>query len=120
MMQPAVADPRIVGWLLGQFVTALAVVMLVPLGYSLYTGGAELRTLALSAVITVVTGGFLLGLSRGRPRREIKQREALLVVVLVWVCICFFGCLPFYFSPWYPEFTDAFFEAASPSSPRAS
>jgi Cation transport protein len=112
-MQPAVADLRIVGWLLGQCVMALAVVMLVPLGYSLFTAGANLRTLVLSAVITAVSGGVLLGLSRRRQRREIKQREAILVVVLVWICICFFGCLPFYFSPWYPNLTDAFFEAAS-------
>jgi len=112
-MQPAVADLRIVGWLLGQFVTALAVVMLVPLGYSLLTGGAELRTLALSTVITAASGGFLLALSHRRPARELKQREAILVVVVVWICICFFGCLPFYFSPWYSELTDAFFEAAS-------
>jgi len=113
MMQPAVVDPRIVGWLLGQFVTALAVVMLVPLGYSLLTGGADLRALVLSAVITGVAGGLLLALSRARQVREIKQREAILVVVLIWICICFFGCLPFFFSPWYPDFTNAFFESTS-------
>ena len=112
-MLPTVVDPRIAGWLLGQFITALAVVMLIPLAYSLLTGGADLRALVLSPVITGVAGGLLLVISRARQVREIKQREAILVVVLIWMSICFFGCLPFFFTPWYPDFTDAFFESAS-------
>jgi len=112
-MQPAVVEPRIVGWLLGQFITALAVVMLVPLAYGVLTGGGGLRALATSMAITAFSGGFLLALSHRRPAREIKQREAILVVVLIWMGICFFGSLPFYFSPWFPDLTDAFFESAS-------
>ena len=65
-MQAAVVDPRIVGWLLGQFVAALAVVMLIPLGYSLLSDSADLRALALSAAITGIAGGLLLALSRTR------------------------------------------------------
>ena len=112
-MQYPVVEPRIVGWLLGQFITALAAVMLIPLGYGVLTGGGGLRALTLSLGITAVAGGFLMALSRRRPAREIKQREGILVVVLIWMCICFFGSLPFYFSPWFPDLTDAFFEAAS-------
>jgi trk system potassium uptake protein TrkH len=113
MMQPGVADPRIVGWLLGQFVTALAGAMLIPLGYSLLTGGADLRALILSIVMTAAAGGVLLALSRKRQIREIKQREAILVVVLVWIGICGFGCLPYVFSPWFSGLTDALFESVS-------
>jgi trk/ktr system potassium uptake protein len=112
-MQSIIVEPRIVGWLLGQFIIALAAVMLVPLGYGVLTGGGDLRALTLSVVITAVVGGFLMALSHRRPAREIKQREGILVVVLIWMCICFFGCLPFYFSPWFPDLTDAFFESAS-------
>jgi trk system potassium uptake protein TrkH len=112
-MQSIVVEPRIVGWLLGQFIIALAAVMLVPLCYGVLTGDGELRALTLSAVITAAVGGFLMALSHRRPAREIKQREGILVVVLTWMCICFFGCLPFYFSPWFPNLTDAFFESAS-------
>ena len=112
-MQYPVVEPRIVGWLLGQFITALAAVMLIPLGYGVLTGGGGLRALALSIVITALAGGFLMALSHRRPEREIKQREGILVVVLIWMGICFFGCLPFFFSPWFPNLTDAFFESAS-------
>ena len=113
MIQPAVVEPRLVGWLLGQFISALAIVMLVPLAYGVLTGGGGLRALALALAITALAGGFLMALSRRRPAREIKQREAILVVVLIWMCICFFGSLPFYFSPWFSNLTDAFFESAS-------
>jgi trk system potassium uptake protein TrkH len=112
-MQPAVVDPRIVGWLLGHFISGLAAVMLIPAGYSLVTGGADLRALTLSVAITAAAGGLLLALARGRQAREIKQREAILVVVLVWMGICLFGCLPFFFSPWFPGFSDALFESVS-------
>ena len=112
-MQSSVVEPRIIGWLLGQFIAALAAVMLVPLGYGVLTGDGELRALTLSVVITAAAGGFLMALSYRRPAREIKQREGILVVVLTWMCICFFGCLPFYFSPWFPNLTDAFFESVS-------
>ena len=112
-MQYPVVEPRIVGWLLGQFITALAAVMLIPLGYGVLTGGGGLRALTLSIVITAVAGGFLMALSHRRPEREIKQREGILVVVLIWMGICFFGCLPFFFSPWFPNLTDAFFESTS-------
>ena len=112
-MQYPVVEPRIVGWLLGQFITALAAVMLIPLGYGVLTGGGGLRALTLSMVITALAGGFLMALSHRRPEREIKQREGILVVVLIWMGICFFGCLPYFFSPWFPNLTDAFFESAS-------
>jgi trk system potassium uptake protein TrkH len=112
-MQYPVVEPRIVGWLLGQFITALAAVMLIPLGYGVLTGSGGLRALTLSLVITVVAGALLMALSHRRPEREIKQREGILVVVLIWMAICFFGCLPFFFSPWFPDLTAAFFESAS-------
>jgi trk system potassium uptake protein TrkH len=113
MMQYPVVEPRIVGWLLGQFITALAAMMLIPLGYGVLTGGGGLRALTLSVVITAAAGGLIMALSHQRPAREIKQREGILVVVLIWMGICFFGSLPFYFSPWFPDLTDAFFESAS-------
>jgi len=112
-MQYPVVEPRIVGWLVGQFITALAAFMLIPLVYGVLTGGGGLRALTLSLVITALAGGLLMALSHRRPEREIKQREGILVVVLIWMGICFFGCLPYFFSPWFPNLTDAFFESAS-------
>jgi trk system potassium uptake protein TrkH len=36
-----------------------------------------------------------------------------MLVVATWLSAPLFGCLPFYFSTYFPTFTDAFFEAAS-------
>ena len=112
-MTPAVVEPRTVGWILGQFILGLAAVMLIPLGYALVGDRDNLGVLTLSILVTAVAGGALLLLSHSRPRRELKLREGILVAALVWASMCLFGSLPFYFSPYFPSFTDAFFESAS-------
>ena len=109
----SVVEPRAVGWVIAHFVLALAGVMLIPLGYALITGGDDLGALTLSVLVTAGAGGALFALSRSRPERELKLREGILVAVLVWASVCLFGALPFYFSPYFASFTDAFFESAS-------
>ena len=103
---------RAIAYILGQFLLALAGTMLVPLAYGLAVGAPALQLFGPSILITAVSGGLLWGLG-SRPARDLTQREGLLMVVAVWVSVAFFGCLPFYFSPVFPTFTDAFFEATS-------
>jgi len=101
-----------VGYIVGQLLLALAATMAVPLAYGLAAGGGGLGSLAGAAALTAAAGA---GLVRWlpRPRQEINQREALLLVVASWLAVAFFGCLPFYLSPHFPSFCDAFFESAS-------
>jgi trk/ktr system potassium uptake protein len=103
---------RVIGHVLGQFLVALAASMLIPLGYGLATGSAGLRPLAVAAAVTAAAGAPLL-VFLPRPSRELGQREGLLLVVVTWFAAASFGGLPFYLSPHFPTFTDAFFEAAS-------
>ncbi len=112
---PSVFEPRLVGWVLGQFILALAGVLLIPLSYSLFSSRADIYSLLAAVLVTAITGGvlLLLGLSRSRPRRGLKLREGLLLATLIWVSICVFGSLPFYFSPYFSSFTDALFESVS-------
>jgi trk system potassium uptake protein TrkH len=107
-----VIDLRAIAYVLAQFLLALAGTMLIPLGYGALTGGRDLAALAGGALITSLAGGLVFAILP-RPSRELSQREGLLMVVAVWACVGFFGCLPFYFSPYFDSFTDAFFEAAS-------
>ncbi len=104
---------RSVAWILGGFLAVLAASMLVPTGYSLLTDQADLAGLAYATALTVMAAGVLLLLGYRRPRRELRQREAILLVVLVWMGVCGFGALPFSFSAQFPSFTDALFEATS-------
>jgi trk system potassium uptake protein TrkH len=100
-----------IGYVLGQFLLIFAAAMGVPLLYGALAGQGEALPLLYGAATTVTAGGALMVLPR--PARELNQREGLLLAVSTWLAICFFGCLPFYFSPHFGGFTDAFFESTS-------
>ncbi|MCG6860391.1 MAG: hypothetical protein LJE70_03785 [Chromatiaceae bacterium] len=112
-MAAPLIELRVIGRVLGVFLAGFAVAMLVPWGYGLVIGGADLGALLGSAAVTG-TGGILLILACGRQgTRELKPREGQLLVILIWGAVTVFGALPFYFSPYFPSFTDAFFESVS-------
>jgi trk system potassium uptake protein len=95
-------------YVLGQFLLVLAATMLVPIGWGLARGSGGVGPLFVACAITGAAG-LALVVSFTRPptdftargaaarRRDVGGRRA-------------FGALPFYFSPWFPSFTDAFFE----------
>jgi len=101
-----------VAYVLGQLLLALSVSLLLPLAYGVWLGGQDLVAFTGAAVATAGVGGLLVLLAP-RPDRDLGQREGLLLVVATWVCVALFGGLPFYFSPHFTSFTDAYFEAAS-------
>lgn len=98
--------------IIGLFLLVLGAAMLVPLGYGLATSTPGLREMALAAAATLAPGAALFLVFR-RPASELNVREAALLVSLVWFATGLFGGLPYLFSPHFPHFTDAFFEAAS-------
>lgn len=98
------------GHILGQLLLALGAAMLPALGLALYVGQAR-RPMLASLAVTAACGAGLLALPR--PQRELKQREALLLVVLAWLAMSFFGALPFLWSGYFSGLTDAVFESAS-------
>ena len=112
-MAALIVDLRLISWVLGAFLAALAASMLIPVGYALAAGPAQLAGLVDALLLTLLAATALLGLGYRRQRRELRQREAIMLVVLIWLAICLFGALPLRFSPYYPTLTDAFFEAAS-------
>ena len=103
---------RVIGYVIGQFLLALGGTMLIPFAYGWVAGSGGLEPLLYSAAITLGVGGLSLFLFR-RPTRELSQREGLLLVVAIWVSVGLFGSLPFYLSPYFTTFTDAFFESVS-------
>jgi trk system potassium uptake protein TrkH len=103
---------RLLAFVLGQFLAIFGLTMLVPFGIAVAYGDSGVFPLGLSFLLTIGVGVLLTVSGRGRSG-ELSIREGLLLVVAVWVCVSLFGCLPFYFSPHFPGFTDAFFESAS-------
>lgn len=98
--------------IVGLFLLVLGAALGVPLCYGLADGSGGVRELALSLAVTWTAGAALFVAFR-RPAAELNVREATLLVSLVWGASGLFGGLPFWFSPHFPSFTDAFFEAAS-------
>lgn len=101
-----------VGFVLGQLLLALAASMLFPIAWGLAAWSGGLRPLVLGLAATAACGTALRTLLP-KPDKDLTQREALLVVVLAWFAVSGFGALPFLWSPYFPTFTDAFFESAS-------
>jgi trk system potassium uptake protein TrkH len=102
----------VVAGLLGYFLVGLAGILVLPLTWGLGTGDSGRVPLA-AAIACTATAGLVLIATRPRPQVAASRREALLVVVLVWAVLSAFAGLPFWFSPYFPTFADAYFEAAS-------
>jgi trk system potassium uptake protein TrkH len=107
MLRP-LAILRALGW----FLVVLASTMLVPVMWGLARGTGGWVPLVQGAAITAIAGGVLAAVGRRAPR-DLGQREALMLVVLVWFAASAFGGLPFLFTPHFTGFTDTFFETAS-------
>jgi trk system potassium uptake protein TrkH len=103
---------RAIAHILGQFLVVLGLLMLGHVALGVSAGWDGTRGMLAAAIATSLSGAALWLLNEA-PGRPLTQREALLLVCLTWVALAAFGGLPFYFSPHYPSFTDAFFEAAS-------
>jgi trk system potassium uptake protein TrkH len=65
-----------------------------------------------AALATAAVGGAL-HVFLPASSKPLGPRDAILLVVMTWFALGAFGGLPFYFSPHYGGFTDAFFEATS-------
>jgi trk system potassium uptake protein TrkH len=107
MFRP-LAIVRALGW----FLLVLAATMVVPVLWGLARGTGGWLPLVQGAAVTAIAGGALAAVGH-RATRELNQREALLLVTLVWFAASAFGGLPFLFTPHFSSFTDTFFETAS-------
>lgn len=62
-------------------------------------------------LITLVVGGMLRRFTHSS--RDIRAKEALIIVAGGWLAVSAFGALPFYLSGSIPSYMDAFFETVS-------
>lgn len=104
--------PLAVAFALGWFLVVLAASMVVPIVWGLARGTGGWGPLAYAGAVTALAGAVLVLVGR-RAEREMGQRDALLLVVLVWFAAAAFGGLPLLLTPHFSGFTDTFFEAAS-------
>ena len=87
-----------------------SIVLVGPMGISLYYG--ESFSPFLYTIILLILAGGGMALFSGKSKR-MQAREALSIVTFGWVLVSIFGALPFFFSGMIPSFGDAFFETVS-------
>jgi trk system potassium uptake protein TrkH len=102
----------VVANVLGRFLLGFAAVMSLPMAFGFLAAGDDPRPCGYAMLITAAAGGALAWSTKSR-QAELSGREGLLLAAVVWFSACLFGALPFYFSPHFPTFADAFFESAS-------
>lgn len=99
---------HIIGW----FVTALGLLMIVPALVDGAYGNPDWKVFSVSSGISVFFGIALL-LTTSGARLHLSVRQGFLLTTGVWVCATVVGALPLMFSGLGMNFTDAFFEAMS-------
>ena len=78
-----------------------------------YDDQNHINTFLLCSLITISFGFLLRFLTKDEKNAEIKKRDGYLIVVSGWLCMTFFGTLPYLLTESIPSFTDAFFETMS-------
>ena len=78
-----------------------------------YDDQNHINTFLLCSLITTSFGFLLRFLTKDEKNAEIKKRDGYLIVVGGWLCMTFFGTLPYFLSESIPSFTNAFFETMS-------
>jgi trk system potassium uptake protein TrkH len=98
---------------LGLLVLVLTAWMLLPLGYSLLSGGDDAACIAKASAVSLACSLLALVVSREAKMSGMGAREAIASVALSWVAASAVGGLPYLFYGIAASYTDAFFEAMS-------
>ena len=105
-------DFRPILYILGIFLSILAVSMVLPMLADIYWGNQDWKVFFLCIVITSFFGGSLI-LSNVGLEFSLSIRQAFMMTFLSWIGLSIFAALPFNLSGMDMSFTDSFFEAVS-------
>lgn len=96
---------------LGKILLIVAVMMVIPLSWSLIHRDGEFLSLLLTMLIYALLG-LAFVVSTGE-RGAIRAKEGFLIVTLSWILVSLIGALPYYFGHILPNYVSAFFETMS-------
>ena len=99
--------------ILGLLLTILAVAMLIPMSFDLFSSNADWQAFAAASLFTGFIGICLWLANRKINDSELGLKEAFLLTNGAWVLIGLFGALPFYFSSLQLSVVDSVFESTS-------
>ncbi len=98
--------------LLGYTILGISMCLIFPLVIALSSGDEGTFPLLMSLLTGIIVGGLAVLTLRPGPH-EITRKEGVLLVGLAWMGAVAVGALPFWYSPYFSGFTDAFFESMS-------
>tara|TARA_Y100001960_G_C14737653_1_gene861227 strand:- start:116 stop:1561 length:1446 start_codon:yes stop_codon:yes gene_type:complete len=97
---------------IGILLSTLAVMMVVPALFELFSGHDDWEVFLVSGGVTLFVG-VAMALTFRSSSINLGLRQAFVVTSLSWLVLTFFAALPLHFSGLNLSFTDAFFEAMS-------
>ena len=106
-------DMRPVGYVIGILVIFLGLTMFAPLAVDIGQDNGHWPVFAISAAITIISGGFLALASSNGTHVGLDIQKTFLLTTLVWVVLSIFASLPFFLGYTNANIVDAIFEAVS-------
>ena len=103
---------RIIYKIIGTLLFIEAAMMSICIAISFFMQGDDSIAFIISVIATVL-GGIGFKYAGREAENSLGRREAYLLVTLTWIILSLFGSLPFIFSGYIGNFTDAFFETIS-------
>lgn len=99
---------------IGRLMLLMAGFLVIPVGVAQIYGEHEtLFSFLAPAFVTALVGAFFLFRYSNRRDESLGTREGFLLVTVAWLLVSFIGAWPFYLSPHFKTFADAFFESSS-------
>lgn len=95
--------------MLGRTLLIEAAALLLPLLVSLYYGETPLPFVYPILLLCIIG----LPLAFIKTKTQIYDQEGFVIVALIWLLFCVFGSLPFFFSGYFNNWTNCFFEITS-------
>lgn len=101
-------------WIAGIFLMLLSLSLCIPLVFALLFGyESDVLIFLYSFALTLLFSVVLMFCGRKREHIPLRKQDSILLVVGIWMGVCLFGSLPFYFSSYYASLVDALFESTS-------
>ena len=97
---------------IGLFVTALGVIMLLPASVDWIAGHPDWQVFATASAVTVFCGAAM-ALATAGPIQSLSIRQGFLFTTGVWLASALAAAVPLMFAEFNLDFTNAFFEAMS-------
>ena len=104
---------RIITRFVAILVLFLGISMVLPLLVSLICEDGSAWAFLFSMLISSCVGIIFFLLTRGKESPHLNHRDGIAIVTLGWIMAGLFGTLPYLFSGYIPDFTNAYFESLS-------